>query len=139
MALSLAFDWLSAAGKDGVNLSALLKGGGVSVQGMLRDISLGGCALATWDKRTFAAGDFVRLRVALTSEGATTEFLAAVVGVRPLPSDAGGGRILHLRFMALSETAKTTLAQAVRRLQEATRAVRGMDSARRKAGTSTRF
>ena len=87
-------------------------------EGVLRDISVGGGAIATPSRRGFQVGDFVQFTVSLLVDEPEQPVLGQVVHISPIPTHEGGGRILHIQFLGLDDNAQGSITRAVHRMRE---------------------
>ncbi|MCX7935243.1 MAG: PilZ domain-containing protein [Planctomycetota bacterium] len=86
-------------------------------EGVLRDLSVGGCSIATPSRRAFEVGDLVQFTLDILADENPCDLLATIVHITPIPAREGGGRILHLQFLAISEEALGSVTRTVHRLQ----------------------
>jgi len=100
-----------------VSLDALQNQLGERWEGIVRDLSVGGCALSTSSRRDFEAGDFVQFSLQPLDDDPDHMFFGTIVHVAPIPATEGGGRILHIQFLGLDEDAEGSLTRAVHRLR----------------------
>lgn len=89
-----------------------------SQKGILRDVSVGGCAIGAEVGSETEVGDFVQLDLALLPDEPEHTVLGQVIHVSPISVVDGGGQILHVQFLGLDEEALGTLTRAVHRLRD---------------------
>ncbi|MBN2711330.1 MAG: PilZ domain-containing protein [Planctomycetes bacterium] len=87
-------------------------------EGVLRDLSVGGCAIATPARKDFEVGDFVKFKIKLLKDEPEHSIFGQVVHVSPIPAHDGGGRILHIQFLGLDEEAQGSITRAVMSTRE---------------------
>jgi len=84
-------------------------------EGVLRDISVGGCSVATPVRKHFDVGDFVQFTVKLLDDEPEHALLGQIIHIRPIPTHEGGGQNVHVQFLGLDEAAQGTITRAVHR------------------------
>lgn len=82
-------------------------------EGTIRDMSMGGCCIATPAAHNFAVGDFVQFTTRFLPDEPGQTVLATIVHVAPVPAAEGGGRMLHLQFLGLDDDAESSLTRTV--------------------------
>ncbi len=86
-------------------------------EGVLRDLSVGGCALATPQRQNFEVGDFIQFNLKPLPDDPDHSLMGTIVHVSPIPQADGGGRMLHVQFLGLEEATEGTLTRAMHRLR----------------------
>lgn len=84
-------------------------------EGIIRDISIGGCAISTPTQQDFEVGDFVQFTVQLLEDEPASAILGTIVHVKPVPLGSGGGRLIHIQFLGLEDQAQGTITRTVYR------------------------
>lgn len=87
-------------------------------EGRLKDLSLGGCAIATASRHRFAPGDMVEFPFSILPDEPVCTLRGTILRARPIPSEEGNGMFLQVRFLPLEESVQGTLERTVHHISE---------------------